>query len=101
MTVVSVLRITVRAGAEDDFVRAFAALGIFEHSGRSGGFRGGRLLRPLADGEPFLVVADWDDADAYRGWLDNPVREDLRRGLEPLVAGELVSGVLYEEAERS
>jgi len=101
VTVVSALRIPVRAGAEDAFVRAFAELRIFEHSRRSGGFRGARLLRPLTAGEPFLVVAEWDDADAYERWLDNPVREDLRRGLEPLVAGELVSGVLYEEAERS
>jgi len=100
VTVVSFLRIPVRAGAEDGFVRAFAELRIFEHSRRSGGFRGGRLLRPLAAGEPFLVVAEWDEADAYDRWLDNPVREDLRGGLEPLLAGEIVSGELYEEAER-
>ena len=100
MSVVSVLRIPVRAGAEDGFLRAFAELRIFEHSRRSGGFRSGRLLRPLAAGDPFLVVAEWDDADAYQRWLDNPVRENLRGGLEPLLAGEVVSGELYEEAER-
>jgi len=100
VTVVSFLRIPVRAGAEDGFVRAFAELRIFEHSRRSGGFRGGRLLRPLGAGEPFLVVAEWDEADAYERWLDNPVREELRGGLEPLLDGEVVSGELYEEAER-
>ena len=101
MTVFSFLRIPVRVGAEDVFVRIFAELRIFEHSRQSGGFRGGRLLRPLAAGEPFLVLAEWDDADAYQGWLDNPVREDLRGGLDPLVAGEVAGGALYEEAERA
>jgi heme-degrading monooxygenase HmoA len=100
VTVVSFLRIPVRAGAEDGFVRAFAELRIFEHSRQSGGFGGGRLLRPLAVGDPFIVVAEWDDPAAYERWLDNPVREDLRGGLEPLLAGEVVSGELYEEAER-
>ena len=97
MTLVSALRIPVRAGAEDDFVRAFAGLRIFEHSRRSGGFRGGRLLRPLAAGEPFLVVAEWVEADAYQGWLDNPARDELKATLEPLLAGELLGGV-YEDA---
>ena len=70
---------------------------MFEHARLSGGYRNGRLLRPLAAGEPFLVVAEWDDADAYQRWLDNPVRDELRAALEPLVAGELVGGV-YEDA---
>ena len=99
MTVVSFLRVPVRAGAEDDFIRTFAELGIFEHSRQSGGFRGGRLLQPLAAGETFLVVAEWDDANADQRWLDNPVREDLRGGLEPLVVGEVAGGALYEEVD--
>jgi heme-degrading monooxygenase HmoA len=98
VTVVSVLVLPVRPGAADGVAGAFAELEIFEHSRRSGGFRGGRLLRPRADGEPFLVMAEWDDADAYQAWLDNPVREQLRAGLEALVPeGELV-GTVYEEA---
>ena len=39
MTVVSVLRLAARCGA--DVPTAFAELEIFEHSRRSGGFRGG------------------------------------------------------------
>jgi heme-degrading monooxygenase HmoA len=97
LSVVSVLRIPVRAGAEDDFVRTFAELGIFGHSRRSGGFRSGRLLRPLFAGDPFLVVAEWDDANAYQRWLDNPVREELRGRLDPLVGGDVGGGALYEE----
>jgi heme-degrading monooxygenase HmoA len=97
VTVVSVLVLPVRAGAADAVARAFAELEIFEHSRRSGGFRGGRLLRPIDDGEPFLVVAEWDDADAYRRWLANPVRERLRAGLEALVPGGELVGTVYEE----
>ena len=62
----------------------------------SRGFGGARLLRPVAPGEPYLVVADWDDAAAYQGWLDNPVRAELARQLEPLIDGPLEGGV-YEE----
>ena len=76
VTVVSVLRLPVRPGSEDALVHAFADLEIFGHSERSGGFLGGRLLRPLGGG-PFLVVAEWESDDAYRGWLENPIREEL------------------------
>lgn len=97
MTVVSVLALEVRPGAEDELVRAFAELAVFDHARRSGGFRGGRLLRPAADGETFLVVSEWDDADAYRGWLDNPVRAELAGRLDALVAGPPGAGVVYSD----
>jgi dihydrodipicolinate synthase/N-acetylneuraminate lyase/heme-degrading monooxygenase HmoA len=97
MTVVSVLSLDVRPGAEDELVRAFAELAVFDHARRSGGFRGGRLLRPAAGGEPFLVVAEWDDADAYRGWLDNPVRAELAARLDALVAGPPQAGFVYSD----
>jgi heme-degrading monooxygenase HmoA len=97
VTVVSVLWLRVRPGAEDELASAFAELGVFEHSRRSGGFRSGRLLRPLGTGAPFLVVAEWDGAEAYERWLANPVREELRAGLEPLLAGEVAGGGLYED----
>ena len=97
MTVVSVLRLTPRAGRADELARTFVELAIFEHSHRSGGFLGGRLLRPLADGEPFVVVAEWESAEAYQGWLDNPVRAELGERLEPLLDEDVASGQLYEE----
>jgi heme-degrading monooxygenase HmoA len=97
MSVVSVLGIRVRPGAEEELVRSFVDLEVFEHARRSGGFRGGRLLRPLAEGEPFLVVADWDDAASYQGWLDNPVRAELNAKIEALVAESVPGGGLYEE----
>ena len=95
--VVSVLHLAVRPGAEDDLVRAFAERDVFGHSRRSGGFVSGRLLRPLEQGEPFVVVAEWDGPEAYQGWLDNPVRGELSAALEPLLAEHVIPGRLYEE----
>jgi heme-degrading monooxygenase HmoA len=94
VTIVSVLRLPARAGA--DLAAAFAELEIFEHSRRSGGFLGGRLLRSLeVDG--YLVVAEWEDAEAYQGWLDNPVRAELGAQLEPLLTEDVAPGELFEE----
>ena len=97
MTVVSVLRLTTQPGKEPDLVRAFAELEIFERSRESGGFLGGRLLRPVGSG-PFLVVAEWASAGDYQGWLDNPVRSELGARLEPLLGEDVHAGELYEEA---
>ena len=98
MSVVSVLGVRVWSGAEAEFMQSFVDLAVFDRARESGGFRGGRLLRPLAEGEPFLVVADWDDAESYQGWLDNPVRAELNAKIEPLVAESVPGGGLYEEA---
>jgi heme-degrading monooxygenase HmoA len=101
VTFVSLLKLPVRRGAEEQLVQLFAQLEIFERSRESGGFLSGRLLRPLADGDPFVVVADWESADAYRNWLDNPIRADLGAQLEAVLAGdEVAAGELYAEALR-
>jgi heme-degrading monooxygenase HmoA len=97
--VVSVLAIAAKPGAEDDVVRMFAERGVFEQARRSGGFVAGRLLRPLAAGEPFLVVAEWESPESYQGWLDNPIRDQLSAVLEPLLVEHVAPGGLYEEAQ--
>ena len=96
MSVVSVLRLLPRPGAADELARRFGALEIFDHSRRSGGFLGGRLLRPLEDGA-FVVVAEWETEEDYRRWLDNPVRSELGAQLEALLDAEVAHGQLYEE----
>jgi heme-degrading monooxygenase HmoA len=96
MSVVSVLLLLPRPGAANELARRFGALEIFEHSRRSGGFLGGRLLRPL-DGDAFVVVAEWQTDEDYRRWLDNPVRAQLGAELEPLLDADVASGQLYEE----
>jgi heme-degrading monooxygenase HmoA len=95
VTVVSVLRIAARDGTA--LAAAFARLEIFEHSRRSGGFRGGRLLRPVEEGAPYVVVAEWDGADDYQRWLVNPVRAELGEQLGPLVDGDVAAGEVFEE----
>ena len=97
MSVVSVLYLPVREGAEDDVVRTYEEAGIFELSRQSGGFRSGRLLRPLRAGEPMLVIAEWDSDADYQRWLDNPVRATLGEQIMPLLAGEVVAGTLYRD----
>jgi heme-degrading monooxygenase HmoA len=96
VTVVSVLRLPVRPGSEDALVRVFAELEIFRRSEESGGFLGGRLLRPRS-GSHFLVIAEWESDDDYRTWLENPVREELGAHIEPLLTGDVQAGELYEE----
>ena len=98
--IVSVLPIAVNVDAEEEFVRTFEDIRVFEHSHESGGFHGGRVLRPLAKGEPFLVVAEWESREAYQGWLDNPVRVELSAALDPLLAGHVAQGGFYEEVHR-
>ena len=95
--VVSVLSIAVRPGAEDDLVRSFEEQDVFGHSRRSGGFLGGRLLRPLEPGDPVVVIAEWESAESYEGWLDNPIRGELSAAIAPLLAEHVVPGRLYEE----
>jgi heme-degrading monooxygenase HmoA len=97
VTVVSLLRLPVRSDSVGALADAFAELDVFGHSARSGGFLGGRFLRPLEGGAPVVVVAEWETPESYRAWLDNPVREELRTRLEPLLAGDVVAGDLYEE----
>jgi heme-degrading monooxygenase HmoA len=94
MSVVSVLRLAVRPGSEDALEQSFADLDVFRHSAESGGFLGGRLLRSEGGGH-FLVIAEWEGADSYHGWLDNPVREELAAHIEPLLAGDVPIGEIY------
>jgi heme-degrading monooxygenase HmoA len=96
VSVVSVLRLSVREDAGPELERLYEELSIFDRARESGGFSGGRLLRPLDDG-PYLVVAEWDNARAYQRWLDNPVRADLGQHIEPLLAGDVPVGELFEE----
>ena len=97
MTVVSVLRLPVRHGQVEELARAFDELDVFGHSERSGGFLGGRFLRPLAEDAPVVVIAEWETPGSYQGWLDNPVRNALSEQIAPLLADEVAAGELYEE----
>jgi heme-degrading monooxygenase HmoA len=92
--VYSILSMPAAAGREDELVRRFAGLRIFELAGKLAGLRAARLLRPSAPNEPFLVLAEWDTADAYRNWLAHDERARVNSELTPLLDGEL-RGVIY------
>ena len=98
MSVVSILRFTVRDGAGDELVRRFAELEIFQRAHESGGYLGGRLLRRSGDDSDFLVVADWETRADYEAWLENPVRAETGEKLQPLLVDEVVAGEVYEVA---
>jgi heme-degrading monooxygenase HmoA len=86
---VTTLRVQVRAGTEDEFVRTFAALDIFGHARRRAGLRKAELLRPDRPGDPFVVAAEWDSRADYERWLADPLRAELNRELEPFVDGPM------------
>ncbi|HEX3790586.1 MAG TPA: antibiotic biosynthesis monooxygenase family protein [Pseudonocardiaceae bacterium] len=92
-----VLRAKVgRAQAVEDFYRE---RGIIERSEGFPGCRGTMLLRSTDDGpETHVVVADWDDADAYGRWVADPWRDAVTVDLMELLdtASGPVVGKLYE-----
>jgi len=90
------LRPCADAGAEIvDFYRRHRVL---ERAAQQDGCLGAELQLPTKGSGDVLVTALWRDADAYRGWLDNPVRAENADVLGCLVenfdAG--VSGETYE-----
>ena len=42
-------------------------------------------------------MAEWESDDAYRGWLENPIRAELAAHIEPLLIGDVEAGQLYED----
>lgn len=97
--IVSVLLLPVRAGSEEDVVRFYESRRVFALAAQVGGFRSGTLLQPSRPGEPFLVVAEWDDAAAYDRWLAAPTRAELSDDLVAMLEGE-PSGSVYDVVNR-
>jgi heme-degrading monooxygenase HmoA len=63
------------------------------------GCQGATLLRAVDDGPAtYLVIADWDDSDAYARWVADPWRDTVCADLADLLveAGEPVVGRRYE-----
>jgi len=96
---VSILRIPVVPGAEEEFARAFAEIGVFDYCVRHPGFRSGRVLQPAASGEPFVVIAEWDRPVAYDGWLEDPVRGQLQAAVSEYVSGEITGAVYFDVSD--
>jgi heme-degrading monooxygenase HmoA len=98
----SLLRLTPLPGRQGELVSRFVDAKILGHAAEQDGFLGGELLVPDDGAAPLAVIARWRDPDAYRGWLDNPIREKLSEELSPVLdledesaGGELFT-VVYE-----
>ena len=94
----AILLLPVRHDGQDEFVRRFAELGIFELCGQRTGLLAARLLRPADRGAPFVVVSEWDSEESYRAWIADPERTRVNAGLLPFLEGELRGG-LYNPVE--
>lgn len=82
----SVLVIRAKPGRRDELVELFSRLQVLEKASRQEGFVSCEVQVPADDDEHVLVTALWTSPDAYQGWLDNPVREEMRPELDKLVA---------------
>jgi heme-degrading monooxygenase HmoA len=96
----SVLPLRAAAGQASAVEEFYAERGILERARRFPGCRDALLLRSVA-GSPatHLVIADWDTAEDYRRWVDDPWRADVSRQLADLLdsgPGEPVVGGLFE-----
>lgn len=67
----------------------FSRLQVLEKASRQEGLISCEVQVPADDDDDHLLVtALWRSAGAYRGWLENPMREDLNRELGPLTASD-------------
>ena len=94
----SVLFFSILPGRRDEFVAGFKRLDVLRRASSQPGFRRGQLHVPLDDGDEALVTADWDSPEAYQGWLDNPVRDEIQAELGPLLAADPV-GRMFDVIE--
>lgn len=96
----SVLALRARKGQAEAVEDLYRERGVLDRARRFPGCRGAALLRCTGDGPgTHLVIADWDDADAYRRWVADPWRASVSAELTELLdtaAGEPLIGGLYE-----
>ena len=84
----SVLVIRAKPGCRDRLVELFTRLQVLEKASRQEGFVSCEVQVPTDDDEHVLVTALWTSPEAYQGWLDNPVREEMRPHLDELTAAD-------------
>jgi heme-degrading monooxygenase HmoA len=97
--IISVLRLAVQPGRSRDVIRFYEEHDVFGLAAQVGGFHSGSLLEPAEPGAPFLVIAEWDDAEAYGRWLVAPARNELSGLLGPLLDGD-PGGSIYTVVNR-
>lgn len=94
----SVLYLRPRRGRSADIVEFYRRYDVLERAVKQDGCLGTELHLPARGEGDVLVTALWRDADAYRGWLENPDRALNADELAELVEGfhSGVSGEIYE-----
>ncbi len=93
----SVLYLRTQPGKRAAVVDGYRELRILEDALEQDGCLGCELQLSQDDPNLVLVTALWRDADAYAGWVANPVRERARSTIEPLVEGA-IEGTLFDIA---
>jgi quinol monooxygenase YgiN len=92
----SVLYLRAKPGLRDALVDLFRRLDVPGHALRQEGCLSVEVQVPADEDGPVLVTALWTSRDAYDGWLANPWRESSGRELEPFLAEDVESGVVYD-----
>jgi heme-degrading monooxygenase HmoA len=96
----SILSLCASPGNSIALEELYAQRGILEKARKFAGCRDAVLLRSVADGPvTHLVLADWDDADAYQRWVDDPWRAAVSLQLADLLESETgapIVGGLFE-----
>jgi len=99
----SVLYLRPRADNSAEIVDFYRRHRVLERAAHQDGCLGAELQLPTNGIGDILVTALWRDADAYRGWLGNPVRAENADVLGTLVetfdAG--ISGETYDVVIRA
>jgi heme-degrading monooxygenase HmoA len=97
----TLLYLRPRAGDGAEIVDFYRRHRVLERAVQQDGCLGAELQLPTTGSGDILVTALWRDADAYRGWLHNPVRAenaDVLAGLvenfDAGIAGETYDVVL-------
>jgi heme-degrading monooxygenase HmoA len=91
-----VLYVVAKSGRSEDVVRFYKRERVLEKALEQSGCLSAEIQVSMERDAPILVTALWESADAYRGWLDNPVRESFASRLDELLDDSVERGVLYE-----
>ena len=94
----SLLYLRPREDRQTEIVEFYRRHGVLERAAEEDGCLSAELQLPTDSSGAVLVTDLWRDAEAYRGWLENPARAEHADELGGLVEGfnEGVSGETYE-----
>lgn len=82
----SLLHLHAAPGRADEVAEFYADNEILDRARTFAGCRDAVLLRGTGgDAATYLVIADWDAAQDYQRWVDDPWRADVSRRLAELL----------------